>query len=64
MNVAQNYSNKIILFTKPARERTREIPLKFGPPFRLSQEAAITMASVPEARGAEKIAYVVRPVDG
>jgi hypothetical protein len=39
-----------------AKERTVETPLKLYPPVRLFHEALITIASVPDVLGAEKIA--------
>ena len=52
------------LLTKPARDSTKAIPRKFGPPLRLSHDAAITMASAPEDLGAARTAYVLIPLEG
>jgi hypothetical protein len=50
---------------KAARARTVDTPLRLSvpspSPVRLNQEALINMASFPEARGDERIAYVFVP---
>jgi hypothetical protein len=43
-------------FKNAARETTADTPLKLCSPVRLFQEALITIASVPDALGAGKIA--------